>query len=115
MTILKKKAAPKNLDAKLGALRSDIDALKNDAKNIIADGESIAHDRAQAAIRTAENVAERAYRLAEETATDWAGDVETWTNDNLDSARESVRRQPFYAMFLSLGAGVVLGALFGRR
>lgn len=105
----------KALDAKLGALRSDIDALKDDAKSLASEGQDFAQDRARAALRTAENVAERAYRLAEETATDLGEEAETWTNDNLKTARERVQRQPISAMFFSLGIGFVVGALFGRR
>jgi len=41
--------------------------------------------------------------------------VETWTNDNLDSARESVWAQPLAAIALSMGAGALLGAIFLRR
>lgn len=108
-------ATPKTFDAKLGALRSDIEALKSDAKSIVADGEDIAHDRAHAAIRMAENVAERAYQLAEETTTEWANGAETWTNDNLETARESVRHKPLSAIFVSLGVGALLGSLFLRR
>ena len=114
MARLRKTAATKGFDAKLDALRSDIDALKNDTASLAADGQEIAHDRARSAMRTAENVAERAYRLAEETATDLADDAETWTNDNLKSARERVQRQPISAMFLSLGVGALLGALLRR-
>ena len=44
-----------------------------------------------------------------------AGEVETWTNDNLDSARESVRAQPLAAIALSMGAGALVGAIFLRR
>jgi ElaB/YqjD/DUF883 family membrane-anchored ribosome-binding protein len=110
----RKTAATKGFDAKLDALRSDIDALKNDTKSIVSEGQDIAHDRARAAMRTAEDVAERAYRLAEETTTDLADDVETWTNDNLKLAQERVRRQPISAMFFSLGIGFLLGALFRR-
>jgi ElaB/YqjD/DUF883 family membrane-anchored ribosome-binding protein len=111
----KKTASTKAFDAKLDALRSDIDALKNDTASLVADGQEIAHDRARSAMRTAENVAERAYRLAEETATDFSDEAESWTNDNLKSARERVQRQPISAMFFSLGIGFLVGALFGRR
>jgi ElaB/YqjD/DUF883 family membrane-anchored ribosome-binding protein len=110
----RKTASTKSFDAKLDALRTDIDALKNDTKSLVSEGEDIAHDRARAAMRTAEDVAERAYRLAEETTTDLADDVEIWTNDNLKSARERVQRQPISAMFVSLGLGVLVGAFFRR-
>jgi ElaB/YqjD/DUF883 family membrane-anchored ribosome-binding protein len=110
----RKTPAEKGFDAKLDALRSDIDALKNDTKSLVSEGQDVAHDRARAAMRTAEDVAERAYRLAEETTTDVADDVENWTNDNLKSARERVQRQPLSAMFLSLGVGALVGALLRR-
>jgi len=105
----------KALDAKLGALRSDLDALKDDAKNLVSEGQDFAQDRARAAIRTAEAVAERAYRLAEETATNVSDNAEAWTNDNLGSVRDTVRSRPFQAIWLTLGIGFVVGALFGRR
>ena len=114
MSRSKKNGATRGFDAKLVALRSDIDALKNDTASLVADGQEIAHDRARSAMRSAENVAERAYRLAEETASDVADEAETWTNDNLKSARERVQRQPFSAMFLSLGVGALLGAFLRR-
>jgi len=114
MARLRKTVTTKGFDAKLDALRTDIDALKNDTKSIVSDGQDIAQDRARAAMRTAEDVAERAFRLAEETTTDLADDTETWTNDNLKSARERVQRQPFSAMFLSLGVGALLGAFLRR-
>jgi ElaB/YqjD/DUF883 family membrane-anchored ribosome-binding protein len=111
----RKTVTTRKRDARLGALRSDIDALKSDTKSIVADGKDLAHDRAHAAIRNAESVAERAYQLAEETATEWADEVETWTNDNLESARETVRSQPLSAMLFSVGIGALLGSLFLRR
>jgi ElaB/YqjD/DUF883 family membrane-anchored ribosome-binding protein len=115
MVARKKKTSSKAVGAKLGALRSDLAAIQSDIKKASKDGEGVVNERAQAALLAAESVAERALRLAEETAMEWADDVETWTNDNLDSARESVRAQPLSAMLLSLGAGALLGAIFLRR
>jgi hypothetical protein len=66
-------------------------------------------------MRAAENVAERAYRLAEDTATHLADDVETWTNDNLDSARDSIRTRPLASLALSMGIGALFAAIFLRR
>jgi ElaB/YqjD/DUF883 family membrane-anchored ribosome-binding protein len=115
MAARRTKNGSKAADAKLGALRSDFAAIQSDLKKVAIDGEGLAQEQARAALRAAEGVAERALRLAEETAMDWADEVETWTNDNLDSARESVRAQPLSAMLLSLGAGALLGAIFLRR
>lgn len=110
----RKKTAPKNLDARLGALRSDIDALQDDVKGLATDSGEIANDRAKMAVRTAEAVAERAYRLAQESVSQTVGDVETWANDNLDNARDQIREQPLSALLVSLGIGMVLGAIFLR-
>lgn len=110
----RKKTAPKNLDARLGALRSDIDALQEDVKGLATDTGEIANDRAKMAVRTAEAVAERAYRLAQESVTQTVDDVETWANDNLDSARDQIREQPISALLVSLGIGAILGAFFLR-
>jgi ElaB/YqjD/DUF883 family membrane-anchored ribosome-binding protein len=115
MTGPKKKNGTKNIDKRLGALRSELDVLQGDIKGLAGDVTDIADGRVHLAVRNAENVAERAYRLAEEAVEQAAGDVETWTNDNLDSARESVRAQPLAAIALSMGAGALLGAIFVRR
>jgi ElaB/YqjD/DUF883 family membrane-anchored ribosome-binding protein len=111
----RKKNGAKNIDTRLGALRSELNSLQADMKGLAGDVGETADGRVHLAIRNAENVAERAFRLAEEAAAQVAGDVETWTNDNLDSARESVRAQPLAAIALSMGAGALLGAIFTRR
>ena len=115
MVARKAKNGSKAVDAKLGKLRSDIAAIQSDMREAASDGEHVVNARAQAALRAAESVAERALRLAEETAVNWADDVESWTNDNLDTARESVRAPPLSSMLLSLAAGALLGAIFLRR
>ena len=105
----------KNIDSRLGALRSELDSLQADMKGLAGEVADVADGRVHLAIRNAENVAERAYRLAEEAAAHAVDDVETWTNDNLESVRGSVRAQPLSAIVLSMGAGALLGALFLRR
>jgi ElaB/YqjD/DUF883 family membrane-anchored ribosome-binding protein len=104
----------KTLDPRLNALRSDIDALQSDIKGLGSDASEIANDRARQALRNAEGVAERAYRLAEDTARQTVGDVGAWANDNLDGMRDSVRSQPLQALGLALLAGAVIGAFFLR-
>ena len=110
-----KKNDTKNIDKRLGALRSELDALQGDMKGLAGDVADVADGRVHVAMRNAENVAERAYRLAEEAVEQAADDVETWTNGNLDSAREAIRAQPLAAIGLSMGAGALLGAIFMRR
>jgi ElaB/YqjD/DUF883 family membrane-anchored ribosome-binding protein len=111
----KKRNGVKNIDTKLDALRADLDALQHDTRNVVGDVENVANDSAQAAMQATKDVAERAYGLAEETVAHLAYGVETWTNDNLDSMRGSVRARPLSAVALSMGAGVLLGAIFLRR
>lgn len=115
MPARKKKNATKNIDTRLGALRSDLDALQSDIKGLADDAGDVTKDRARLAVRAAECVAERAMHLAEETASQMAGEVENWASDNLDSARESIRAQPLSALVLSMGAGALFGAIFLRR
>jgi ElaB/YqjD/DUF883 family membrane-anchored ribosome-binding protein len=115
MTDHKKKNGTKNVDKRLGALRSDLDTLQGDMRGLAGDVIEVADGRVHLAIRNAENVAERAYRLAEEAVGHAADDVETWTTDNLDSARESIRTRPLAAIALSMGAGALLGSIFLRR
>lgn len=105
---------PKNLDSRLDAIRSDIDQLKDDTKGLASDAGDVANTRAQDAIRAAAAIADRALRLAEDTASGVRDDVEAWTNDNLDMARDRVREQPLSAIGVALGIGVILGALFLR-
>jgi ElaB/YqjD/DUF883 family membrane-anchored ribosome-binding protein len=112
--VARKKTAPKNLDARLGALRSDMDALQDDVKGLASDAGDVANDRAKMAVRAAEAIAERAYRLAQESVTQKVDEVETWANDNLDTARDQIREQPISALLLSLGIGAILGAIFLR-
>ena len=104
----------KTLDPRLNALRSDIDALQSDIRGLGTDAGEIANERARLALQNAEGVAERAYRLAEDTARHTAGEVETWANDNLDNFRGSIRSQPLAALGAALLAGAVFGAFFLR-
>ncbi len=109
-----KRKTTKDLDRRLDALRSDFDALQSNTKGLASDTADVASGRAHDALRAAEGVAERALRLAEETAQGFAVDVEHWTNDNLDHARDKVREQPLAALLVSLGIGLVFGAIFLR-
>jgi ElaB/YqjD/DUF883 family membrane-anchored ribosome-binding protein len=115
MPAKKMTAKKKTVEARLGILRSDLDALQTEVRNGVGDVGDVAAERAGAVVQSASELAERAFELAEETAKDWAGDVEDWKTENLESARESVRTQPLAAIALAVGAGAVLGAIFLRR
>ena len=119
MAQLKRKTAVKrgvaNIDTRLSLLRADLDSLQEHATGVVGDVGNVANDGAQAAIEAARNIAERAYRLAEEAATSITDDVQEWASDNLGSARESVREQPLAAMAVAMGVGAFLGATLFRR
>jgi ElaB/YqjD/DUF883 family membrane-anchored ribosome-binding protein len=109
----KRKNGTEKMDARLGALRSELETLETDMKGLVSEAEGISDNRVHLAIRKAEDVAHRAYRLAEESTAHFAGDVEAWANGNVDLARKSIRAQPFSALALSIGAGALIGAIFG--
>lgn len=103
-----------HIDARLGALRSDLDALQEDVKGLANGAGDVAADTARRAIRNAESVAERSLRLAEETASHFADDVGHWANGNVNTVRETIRSQPLLALLLSLGVGALLATILHR-
>jgi ElaB/YqjD/DUF883 family membrane-anchored ribosome-binding protein len=100
---------------RLGSLRADLDSLQRDIKGLAAGAGEAANDHAHTTLRAAENVAERAFRLAEDSTAHMVDDVESWTNGNLDSARQSIRARPLSSLAFTLGIGAILGAIFLRR
>ena len=113
MAVRIRKNGPKNIDTRLGALRSELETLEADVKSVAGDVEGIADNRIHLAIHRAEDIAHRAYHLAEESTVQAANDVEAWASGNLDSARKSIRVQPLSALALSMGIGALIGAVFG--
>ena len=108
----------KNADEKnrrLSALRSELETLNEDVKKVVRDAESDTDGRVHLALRKAEEVAHRAYRLAEESAAHVVHDVDDWAVDKADLARKSIRAQPFSALALSIGVGALIGIMVSRR
>jgi ElaB/YqjD/DUF883 family membrane-anchored ribosome-binding protein len=119
MAQLKRKTAAKRvaaspIDARLSALRSDLDAMQEHAKELAGDVGNAANDGALAALEAARSMAERAYRIADEAATSVTDDVEEWASDNLETARETVREKPLAAIAVAMGVGALFGAIFLR-
>jgi ElaB/YqjD/DUF883 family membrane-anchored ribosome-binding protein len=110
-----KRGPAKHIDTRLSALRSDLDSLQENAKGFVGDVGNVANDGARAAIEAARNLAERAYRLADEARESVTDDVGEWASDNLDTARETVRDQPLAAIAVAMGVGALFGAVFLRR
>lgn len=105
----------KSVEARLGALRSDLSSLQTEVKSGVGEVGDVAGERAVAVVHSAGDLAARAFRLVEDAAMDLADDVDDWTNDNLKSARASVRTQPLVAIAFAVGAGALLGAILLRR
>ena len=111
-----------NLDARLDALRGDFAALQTDLKGLYGDVSEIASERAALAMRSAEDVADRAMLLAEEAAreakqkaVEYTEEAEEWAEDNAEELRSHVRAQPLTALLVAGGIGAFLGAIFLRR
>ena len=90
-----KRGAAKHIDTRLDALRSDLDSLQENARSFVGDVGNVANDGAGAAIEAARNLAERAYRLADEARASVTDDIEEWASDNLDTARAAFNTDKF--------------------
>jgi len=98
------KALNGHVEARLDALKADLDALQKDMRGLISDVRGVAADGMS-------NVVDMAVDRAGETL-DRAGE---WANENVDSVRSAVRKQPIAACALSMSAGALLGAFLLRR
>ena len=83
-------------------------------KSVLGDVGDVTNDAAQAAVASAREIAERAYRLADEARETVTDEFEEWSDENLESMREQVRSKPMSAVALSLLAGAIVGAIFSR-
>ena len=118
----KKKAGSGNIDARLAALRADFDALQTDMKGLYGDVSEVASERAALAMRSAEEIADRAVALAEEaasqakvTALEDKQEAQEWADENAEELREQVRAKPIQSLLIAGGIGAFLGAVFLRR
>lgn len=100
MVLWNRRNGAHNIEARLDALKSDFHALQGDMKGLANGVGAAASDIVRTTNRTAENALES---------------VGEWTNDNVGSLRDQVRRQPLAAIVLSLGVGAVIGAILSRR
>jgi ElaB/YqjD/DUF883 family membrane-anchored ribosome-binding protein len=84
------------LAAQIDELQSQLGSLRKDARQLT--------DTVSKTAGAALGTAEATYK-----------DVGKWTYDNVDDIREWGRDQPLAALFVAMGIGAVLGALFLRR
>jgi ElaB/YqjD/DUF883 family membrane-anchored ribosome-binding protein len=122
----KRKTGSDHIEERIEALRDDIEAIKADTKGL-ADGvgeyAGEQADGAQAYVNGAVSDAQRyaqmrlnkALKDAEDMVDRLSGEVEGWAQDNVDTARETIRNQPLAACVLSMSAGALIGALLLRR
>ena len=78
--------------------------------------------RAALAMRSAEEIADRAVALAEEAAKDakvaaleYKDEAGEWAEENAEELRTYVRAQPIQSLLIAGGIGAFLGAIFLRR
>ena len=92
-----------DVQARLGALRADLDVLQQDIRALVSDVGGIASEQVHEAMNG-----------AMESASEAAERVEEWGNENLEPVREAVRTQPLAACMISMSAGAIIGALLLR-
>jgi ElaB/YqjD/DUF883 family membrane-anchored ribosome-binding protein len=93
-----------NVEARISALKDDLESLQADIRGLAGDVGDLATDRAKGAISSAE---EAAYAAGDQ--------LENWANENVEEVRDQVRSQPLAAMLLSMSAGALVGAWLLRR
>lgn len=88
------------IEARLSALRQDLEALQEDMRGLGEGVGEAAQERLTEALRATEALASQA---------------QDWGNENLDTVRDSIREQPLAACLVSMGIGTLLGAILLRR
>ncbi len=88
------------IEARLSALRQDLEALQEDMRGLGEGVGEAAQERLTEALRATESLAVQ---------------MQDWSNENLDVVRELIREQPVAACLVSMGVGALLGAMLLRR
>ena len=88
------------IEARLSALRQDLEALQEDMRGLGEGMGEAAQERLTEALRATEALAAQA---------------QDWGNENLETVRDSIREQPVAACLVSMGIGALLGAIILRR
>ena len=91
-------------------------------KGLYGDVSEVASERAALAMRSAEEIADRAVALAEEAAREgkelaleYKEEAEEWAEENAEELRTHVRAQPLTSLLIAGGVGAFLGAIFLSR
>jgi ElaB/YqjD/DUF883 family membrane-anchored ribosome-binding protein len=88
------------IEARLSALRQDLEALQEDMRGLGEGVGEAAQERLTEALRATEAL---------------AAQTQDWGNENLETVRDSIREQPVAACLVSMGIGALLGAILLRR
>jgi len=88
------------IETRLSALRQDLEALQEDMRGLGEGVGAAAQERLSEALRATESLASQ---------------MQDWSNENLDTVRDSIREQPVAACLVSMGVGALLGAILLRR
>ena len=96
MAIWRRRSRAREIQTRLEDLKSDFLALQEDMRGLAEGVGDAASDVVHTTNRAAENALD-------------------WTNDNIGSLQDSVRKQPLAAVVLSMSAGALVGALLSRR
>jgi len=89
------------VQARLNAVRSDLDTLQKDVRGLMSEVGGVASREVQDAMGGAIHSAHEAVERI-------------WSSENGNSVREVLRNQPVAACVISLGAGAIIGALLAR-
>jgi ElaB/YqjD/DUF883 family membrane-anchored ribosome-binding protein len=122
----RKETGGQHVGQRIAALRSDIGAIQDDMKGLAAGVGEVALEQADGAksyvngaVSDAQSYAQarlnKALKDAEKMVDRLSDEVEGWTNENVEGARETIRNQPLAACVMAMGAGALIGALLLRR
>jgi len=93
-------SGPDQVENRLSALRQDLEALQQDMRGLGEGVGEAAQERLREALRATETL---------------AAQMDEWTNENLNTLKESIREQPLAACAIALGVGALLGVVLLRR
>lgn len=93
-------SGPEQVESRLSALRQDLEALQQDMRGLGEGVGEAAQERLRDALRATETL---------------AAQMDEWTDQHIDTLKESIREQPLAACAIALGVGALLGVVFLRR
>ena len=90
------------------------DKVMTDLKRVVRDSEELLHDSAGAVGEKARQVREHLAETLEQAKAAYAR-LQEKTKETAKATDKAIRENPYPALGIALGAGVILGWLLGRR